>query len=118
MLQAAECSYVKKPNAGDNQLCLVLDFHGDIGAFRDLFGHLEAAYAEIDAVLEANGLATMEIPTNDVHIRGGVDGKYLEFFSNKVMPFGMRDTAEAGWDHFKGVEKHCGNGGIYEKWPR
>eukprot|EP00644_Phytophthora_capsici_P010275 jgi/Phyca11/509898/fgenesh2_kg.PHYCAscaffold_51_\ len=57
----------------------------------------------------------MEIPTNDVHIREGVDGKYLEFFANKIVPFRLRETAEAAWDHFKGVEKHCGNGGLYEK---
>ncbi|KAJ8571968.1 hypothetical protein ON010_g4863 [Phytophthora cinnamomi] len=113
--QVAECSHVKDPRAAEHHLVRVLDFTGDINDFRGLFGHLEAAYAEVDVVLASNGLATMDTPTNDVHIREGVDGRYLEFFANKVMPFGLRDTAEAAWDHFKGAEKHCGNGGLYEK---
>ncbi|KAJ8566566.1 hypothetical protein ON010_g6559 [Phytophthora cinnamomi] len=113
--RVVECARGKDPRAAEHQLSRVLVFHGDIDAFRDLFGHLESTYAEVDAVFAANGLATMENSTNDVHIREGVDGRYLEFFSNKIMPFGLRDTAEAAWDHFKGVEKHFGNGGIYEK---
>ncbi|KAG6614251.1 M96 mating-specific protein family [Phytophthora cinnamomi] len=76
--RVVECARGKDPRAAEHQLSRVLDFHGDIDAFRDLFGHLESTYAEI-------------------------------------MPFGLRDTAEAAWDHFKGVEKHFGNGGIYEK---
>ncbi|KAG6614139.1 M96 mating-specific protein family [Phytophthora cinnamomi] len=91
--RVAECSHVKDPRAAEHHLVRVLDF----------------------TVLASNGLATMDTPTNDVHIREGVDGRYLEFFANKVMPFGLRDTAEAAWDHFKGAEKHCGNGGLYEK---
>ncbi|KAL3656570.1 hypothetical protein V7S43_018569 [Phytophthora oleae] len=113
--RVAECAYIKDPTAQEYRLSRDLDFHSDIGVFRDLFQHLEAAYDEVDNVLTANGLATMEIPTNDVHIREGVDGKYLEFFANKIVPFGLCETAEAAWDHFKGVEKHCGNGGLYEK---
>ncbi|ETP30299.1 hypothetical protein F442_20674 [Phytophthora nicotianae P10297] len=113
--RVAESSQIKDPHTEERRLSCVLDFHGDIGEFRELFGHLEAAYSEVDTVLAANGLATMELPTNDVHIREGVDGKYLEFFANKVVPFGLHETAEAAWDHFKGADKHCGNGGIYEK---
>ncbi|KAG3104247.1 hypothetical protein PI124_g11405 [Phytophthora idaei] len=113
--RVTECSHIKDPHAEGRRLSRVLDFHGDIGEFQGLFEHLDAAYDEVDTVLAANGLASMEVPTNDVHIREGVDGKYLEFFANKVVPFGRRETAEAAWDHFKGAEKHCGNGGIYEK---
>eukprot|EP00644_Phytophthora_capsici_P005812 jgi/Phyca11/503007/fgenesh2_kg.PHYCAscaffold_2_\ len=57
----------------------------------------------------------MVLTPSDVHIREGVDGKYLEAFSNKVLPFGLRAAKEATWDHFKGSEKHLGNGNIYEK---
>ncbi|KAG2803708.1 hypothetical protein PC111_g18574 [Phytophthora cactorum] len=113
--RVTECSHIKDPHAEGRRLSRVLDFHGDIGEFQGLFEHLDAAYNEVDTVLAANGLASMEVPTNDVHIREGVDSKYLEFFANKVVPFGRRETAEAAWDHFKGAEKHCGNGGIYEK---
>lgn len=40
---------------------------------------------------------------------------HLEVFANKAMPFNVRDTAEATWDHFKGMKKHGGNGNLYDK---
>ncbi|KAE9042930.1 hypothetical protein PR002_g3623 [Phytophthora rubi] len=112
--QGAECS------RGKDQVCTerrtsVLDFQGDIGDFHDLFQHLQSAYHEVDAVFAASGLASMEIPINDVHVREDVDGKYVEVFANKLLPFSLRDTGEAAWNHFKGVEKHFDNGGLYEK---
>ncbi|RAW28004.1 hypothetical protein PC110_g15603 [Phytophthora cactorum] len=93
----------------------VVDFSGDIGDFQGLFQHLDAARREVDVVFAANGLEKMVITPSDVHIRAGDDDKYLEAFSNKVLPFKLSDTAEAAWNHFKGVEKHLGNGCIYEK---
>ncbi|KAL4170163.1 hypothetical protein KRP22_011067 [Phytophthora ramorum] len=57
----------------------------------------------------------MVVTPSDVHIREGVNGKYLEVFSNKVLPFKLRDATEAAWDHFKGTEKHMGNGSLYQK---
>ncbi|GMF22078.1 unnamed protein product [Phytophthora lilii] len=106
--RATEYAHHKNPYAGEHRICRVLDLQGDVGGFHDLFQHLYAAYDELDTVLASNGLATMTASTNDVHVRDGVDGKYLEFFANKVLSFGLRETAEAAWDHFKGVEKHCG----------
>ncbi|KAL3673811.1 hypothetical protein V7S43_001501 [Phytophthora oleae] len=88
---------------------------GGAGDFPLLFRHLETAHQEVDAVFASNGLANMVLTPSDVHIREGVDGKYLEAFSNKVLPFGLRAATEATWDHFKGSEKHLGNGNIYEK---
>ncbi|KAL3656571.1 hypothetical protein V7S43_018570 [Phytophthora oleae] len=82
-----ECTHASDPYASERRLCRVIDFHGDIGEFQELFQHLEDAYHEAGEVLEANGLATMDIPTHDVHIREGVEGKYLEFFANKAIPF-------------------------------
>lgn len=112
--QVSECSHLKDPSITDHRLIRVMDFHGDIGEFQDLFQHLDAAYQEVDSVL-ANGFAAMADSTDDVHIREGVDGKYLEFCARKVLPFGMRATSEATWDHFRGAGKHFGNGGLYEK---
>ncbi|GMF45812.1 unnamed protein product [Phytophthora fragariaefolia] len=115
LMQMIECMHVSGPYISERRLCRVIDFHGDIGEFQQLFQHLEDAYHEVDDVLQANGLAKMEIPTHDVYIREGVGGKYLEFFANKALPFGQGETSEAAWDHFKGVDKHWGNGGLYEK---
>ncbi|GMF45810.1 unnamed protein product [Phytophthora fragariaefolia] len=111
----AECADAQDPSVQENRFTRVLDFHGDMGEYHELFQILEDAYQDLDSVLEETGLATMDIPTEDVHIREGVGGKYLEFFANKVLPFGLKDTTAAAWDHFKGVEKHCGNGELYEK---
>ncbi|KAI9909172.1 hypothetical protein PsorP6_015077 [Peronosclerospora sorghi] len=93
----------------------VLDFQGNIEDFHDLFLHLQSAYLEVDAVFAASGLATMDIPTSDVCVREGVDSKYIEVFANKLLPFNLHDTREAAWNHFKGIEKHFDNGGLYEK---
>ncbi|KAG6962896.1 hypothetical protein JG687_00006866 [Phytophthora cactorum] len=68
---------------------------------------------EVDAVLAGNGLAEMEMTQQDLHMREGVDGMYLEVFSNKVMPFSLHATGEATWNYFKGSEKHRGN--LYAK---
>ncbi|KAL3673815.1 hypothetical protein V7S43_001505 [Phytophthora oleae] len=98
-----------------HQVVHVVDFCGDIGDFQGLFRHLDAARREVDRVFAANGLEQMVLTPCDVHIREGDDGKYLEAFSNKVLPFRLSDSTEAAWEHFKGVEKHLGNGNIYEK---
>ncbi|KAE8981126.1 hypothetical protein PR002_g23918, partial [Phytophthora rubi] len=91
----------------------VLDFRGDIGDFHELFYHLNVAYRDIDSVFAANGL-TLASPI-DVHVREGVEGKYLEFSTYKDLPFALQDTAQASWDYFKGVEKHQGYGNLYQK---
>lgn len=114
----AECADAQDPSVKESRFTRVLDYHGDLAEFQELFPILEDAYHDLDAVLEETGLATMDIPTEDVHIREGVGGKYLEFFANKVLPYGLSATTEAAWDHFKGLEKHCGNGELYEKAAR
>ncbi|KAG2983272.1 hypothetical protein PC110_g18925 [Phytophthora cactorum] len=111
----AECAHASDPYVSERRLCRVIDFHGDIGEFQELFQHLEDAYHEVDDVLQANRLASMDISTHDVHIGEGVGGKYLEFFANKALPFPLQQTSEAAWDHHKGVDKHWGNGRLYEK---
>ncbi|KAE8977504.1 hypothetical protein PR003_g26297 [Phytophthora rubi] len=89
-----------------------------MGGFQELFRHLEVAYQEVDAVFAVNGLIDMVDTPDDVHIREGGDATYAEAFSNKVLHFGLRAATEATWDHFKGSEKHLGNGNIYEKTAR
>ncbi|GMF33805.1 unnamed protein product [Phytophthora fragariaefolia] len=108
----------RRPANALHQVVHVLDFNGDISSFQRLFRHLEAAYRDIDAVFAANGLSSMTITPSDVHIRQGVGGRYLEVFSNKVLPFKLRDATEAAWNHFKGTDKHMGNGSLYTKAKR
>ncbi|KAG6948159.1 hypothetical protein JG687_00015654 [Phytophthora cactorum] len=113
--QGVECLRGKGSHTIERRTACVLDFQGDIEDFQDLFQHLQIAYHEIDSVFAASGLSTMEFPTSDVHVREGVDGKYIEVYANKMLPFSLHKSGEAAWDHFKGVEKHFGNGGLYEK---
>ncbi|ETM40064.1 hypothetical protein L914_13888 [Phytophthora nicotianae] len=98
-----------------NNIVDVRDFCGDIRDFRGLFKRVDDAYRHVDAVFQSNGLARSTISPNDVHMREGVDGKFLEFSSYKILPYEMRAATEAVWEHFKGVEKHLGVGSIYSK---
>ncbi|KAG3236357.1 hypothetical protein PI124_g18638 [Phytophthora idaei] len=93
----------------------VLDFCGDIGDFRALFKRVDDAYRDVDAVFQSHGLARSTTSPGDVHMREGVEGKFLEFSSYKILPYEMRAATEAVWEHFKGVEKHLGVGSIYSK---
>ena len=115
-LQTSECSSFMDLNAAKQPFGRMLSSPcDDAGNFSRLFRHLETARREMDAVFASNGLTNMVLTPSDVHLRDDVNGKYLEAFSNKVLPFGLRAVAEATWDHFKGGEKHLGNGNIYEK---
>uniref|UniRef100_H3GNN3 M96 mating-specific protein family n=1 Tax=Phytophthora ramorum TaxID=164328 RepID=H3GNN3_PHYRM len=110
-----ECtSLTSRPSLTHHDVNL-LDVNGDMEDFRVLFRHLENAYQAVDTLFTANGLAAMSLPPGDVHMRENVDGRYLECCSHKLLPFAMRMAAEATWEHFKGVEKHFGNGSLYEK---
>ncbi|KAG7399868.1 hypothetical protein PHYBOEH_007729 [Phytophthora boehmeriae] len=111
--QMAECSSIQAPSADSSRPGRTFDFHTDAAEFQGLLEHLDAAYRDVDTVFTANGLADMEMTQQDVHMREGVDGMYLEVFSNKVIPFGLQATADATWNHFKGSGKHRGN--LYAK---
>ncbi|KAG1705369.1 hypothetical protein DVH05_004300 [Phytophthora capsici] len=89
----------------------VLDVEGDMEDFRLLIFGLEAAYLEMEGVFAANGLSGSELPPVDIHLREGAGRRHIECFSYKVLPFKLRATAAAVWEHFKGVEKHFGGGG-------
>ncbi|KAG7401558.1 hypothetical protein PHYBOEH_000616 [Phytophthora boehmeriae] len=113
--QVADCVQFNDPSIAHHRFVRVADFNGDIEDFRELFEHLDKAYQEVDAVFAANNLAATAPSSDDVRIHEGGDGKYLEFFADKVLPFPLCDTTEATWNYYKGTEKHFGNGGIYEK---
>ncbi|KAE8882146.1 hypothetical protein PF005_g16472 [Phytophthora fragariae] len=100
--------------APEQQSVRVLDYHGDIRDFQDLFRRLEAAYDEQGRVFTVNGLSGVQFPTDIVQVREVSDNQ-IEVCASKLLPFCLHDVGEAAWDHFKGVEKHLGNGGLYGK---
>ncbi|KAG7391197.1 hypothetical protein PHYPSEUDO_005558 [Phytophthora pseudosyringae] len=108
----AECSFFTD---ADYRKHHVLDLRGDVGEFQALFRHVDNAYRELDAVFAANGLSDMVVTRSDVQVRDGAGGKYVELLFNKVLPFTLQDATEATWAHFRGSEKHMGNGSVYEK---
>ncbi|KAE9039173.1 hypothetical protein PR001_g6422 [Phytophthora rubi] len=110
--QVVECSSLSQSKKSKYSQGRTLDFRADVNDFKDLLAHIDRAYREVDTVFAANGLATMETTHRDARMREGADCMYLDIFANKVVPFGMRATAQAVWDHFKGAEKHRGN--MYE----
>jgi hypothetical protein len=81
--------------------------HTDAAIYDELNAGVDESYHEVDAVFEANGLDHMETSHRDAQVRDGVDGMYLEVFANKVLPFDMRTTGEAVWQHFKGTEHNA-----------
>lgn len=113
----AEFSALSNPKLGRCLTGRTLDFRADINDFRGLLGELKNARREVDAVFAANRLNTTESSHHGVQLRSskGANGMHLEVFANKVMPFSVRETAEATWDHFKGMKKHGGNGNLYDK---
>ncbi|ETL86906.1 hypothetical protein F441_14301 [Phytophthora nicotianae CJ01A1] len=110
-----ECAVLTKQSYLTHHVVNVLNIDGDMEDFRVLFRHLEIAYRGLDAVFATNGLANLEISPGDVHLREGFGGRLLECFSHKTLPFEWRATTEATWEHFKGIEKHFGNGSLYTK---
>ncbi|KAG1703285.1 hypothetical protein DVH05_008194 [Phytophthora capsici] len=110
-----ECASLVDTCCSERNSVNVLDFCGDVEDFRELFFHLDAAYRDVDSVFAANGLTGMTISPHDVHVREGVDSKYLEFSTYKDLPFALHDTTEAAWNHYTGVQKHNGNGSLYQK---
>ncbi|RLN98069.1 hypothetical protein BBJ28_00008473, partial [Nothophytophthora sp. Chile5] len=112
-VQVVECSSLSKPKTSKYSQGRTLDFRADVNDFTELLAHLDKAYHEVDAVFAANALGAMETTHRDARMREGADCMYLDIFANKLMPFGMRATAQAVWNHFKGAEKHRGN--MYEK---
>ncbi|KAH7481972.1 uncharacterized protein KRP23_5148 [Phytophthora ramorum] len=115
--QMAECSALSKPKLGRCFTGRTLDFRADINDFKGLIRELGKARREVDAVFAANRLNMTESSHHGVQLRSskGVNGMHLEVFSNKAMPFNVYATAEATWDHFKGMKKHGGNGNLYDK---
>ncbi|KAG3187128.1 hypothetical protein C6341_g3471 [Phytophthora cactorum] len=94
-----------------------LDFSQDNSDFHRLLQLLDTVYQGMGTIFAANGLAHMDITPGEVHFREQTKGKYryLEFFSNNILPFELNATKEATWAYFKGIDKHLGYGNLYSK---
>uniref|UniRef100_M4C2D1 M96 mating-specific protein family n=1 Tax=Hyaloperonospora arabidopsidis (strain Emoy2) TaxID=559515 RepID=M4C2D1_HYAAE len=88
----------------------------DKDTFDTLLARAEAAYHEVDEMLAANGLKYMKTACANAQLRGGIEGMYVDIFTNKMLPFDFNTAAEAVWTHFRGSEKHRGN--LYENFSK
>ncbi|ETO68839.1 hypothetical protein F444_14424 [Phytophthora nicotianae P1976] len=94
-----------------------LEFSKDNSEFHPLLHQLDTAYQVMDSIFASNGLSHMDATSGEVHIREWIKGnhRYLEFFSNNILPFESNAAKEATWAYFKGIEKHLGYGNLYDK---
>lgn len=75
----------------------------DDALFAELLAGVEQSYAEVDTVFAASAAARDETATStsDAQVRSdGAGGMFLEFFATKVIPFDVRTTGAAVWQHF------------------
>eukprot|EP00644_Phytophthora_capsici_P005808 jgi/Phyca11/558845/estExt2_Genewise1.C_PHYCAscaffold_20625 len=110
-----ECTDLTTQSSLTHHVVNISDIEGDMEDFRFLFQRMETAYRGLEELFAANGLANADLPLDEIYLRESVCGGYFECFSRKVLPFELRATTEAVWEHFKGTEKHFGNGSLYTK---
>ncbi|KAG1684676.1 hypothetical protein DVH05_010643 [Phytophthora capsici] len=75
--------------------------------FEDLSTGVEVSYKEVDAVFEAHDPARTHLPTREPVMRDSINGRYMELFDNKIMPFDMRSTGDAWWRRWHNYKGHC-----------
>lgn len=73
----------------------------DAAMFQFLMAGVEQSLANVDLVLETNGLDKLETPFSDARVRhDGTNGMVLEIFANRLIPFDMHASGNAVWRHF------------------
>ncbi|GMF29737.1 unnamed protein product [Phytophthora fragariaefolia] len=79
----------------------------DQKVFEELSAGVEAAYREVDAVFNEREPELTHLPTKEPLLRDSVNGKYMELFDNKIMPFDMKSTGDAWWRRWHNYKGHC-----------
>lgn len=75
----------------------------DAAMYAELRAGVDVSYQEVDAVFAASGPPSANGPTRQALMRDGANGKFLDIYDSKVMPFSMLATGEAWWrrwNHF------------------
>lgn len=75
--------------------------------FEELSTGVEASYREVEAVFDEHYPGRTQLPTKEPLLRDSVNGKYMELFDNKIMPFDMRSTGDAWWRRWHNYKGHC-----------
>lgn len=85
----------------------------DAAIFDNLLVSADSAYRQVDAVFHEIGLFDCEVEHRDARVLQNDRGVCLDVYGNKVLPFGVRSTGAAVWNHYRGAEKHQGH--LYSK---
>ncbi|POM75290.1 M96 mating-specific protein family [Phytophthora palmivora] len=75
--------------------------------FEELSMGVEESYQGVDDVFEAHDPERTHLPTREPVLRDSVNGKYMELFDNKIMPFDLRSTGDAWWRRWHNYKGHC-----------
>ncbi|KAL4118647.1 hypothetical protein PRIC2_010972 [Phytophthora ramorum] len=75
--------------------------------FEELSTGVQASYMEVDAVFHAHDPQRTHLPTREPVLRDSVNGKYMELFDNRIMPFDLRSTGDAWWRRWHNYKGHC-----------
>uniref|UniRef100_K3W8T8 START domain-containing protein n=1 Tax=Globisporangium ultimum (strain ATCC 200006 / CBS 805.95 / DAOM BR144) TaxID=431595 RepID=K3W8T8_GLOUD len=98
---------------------VIKDHRTDSEIFDDLAEGLSESYAELDTLFVTTGLAYMEKPHFSAQIF--CDGRvsmYLEIFANQVLPFDVRSTGLAVWQHFRHAKERTPSRHYYYDSPK
>ncbi|KAE8900605.1 hypothetical protein PF005_g1788 [Phytophthora fragariae] len=75
--------------------------------FEELSTGVDVSYREVESVFDEHAPGRTEFPTTEPLLRDSVNGKYMELFDNKIMPFDMRSTGDAWWRRWHNYKGHC-----------
>ncbi|KAJ8533316.1 hypothetical protein ON010_g13938 [Phytophthora cinnamomi] len=75
--------------------------------FEELSTGVEVSYQEVESVFDEHDPGRTQLPTKEPLLRDSVNGKYMELFDNKIMPFDMRSTGDAWWRRWHNYKGHC-----------
>ncbi|KAE9014547.1 hypothetical protein PR002_g14190 [Phytophthora rubi] len=68
--------------------------------FEQLSSGVEHSYREVEVVVEVNSPVSLDAMTPKPLLRDMMDGTRLEVFDHHILPFDMRTTADAWWQHW------------------
>lgn len=88
---------------------LLLDSESDAKMFEVLIKEVDASYHEAPEAFHLNGLSgTSNEPFFGVQMHEGDRGRFLDMFSENVLPFAVEDTSRVVWEFYSGPAKHRG----------
>lgn len=88
---------------------LPFDLDADAEMFDTIIDEVDALHAQIDQILELNGLSSIHADaTSGAHIHDIEHGRCLDIFLRGFLPFDSDAASDVIWKFFSGSAKHLG----------